>query len=93
MRVPGRWMKAPDPYILEYLSEEGLCSPSDIANDGRIPFGRTYINKRLKALAENGFVVHEGNGMYRVTSRGEEWLSGEFDARTLDEDDAGKAIA
>jgi hypothetical protein len=86
-------MKAPDPYILEYLQEEGLSSPSDIANDGRVPFGRTYINKRLQALGNREMVINMGNGMYQLTQRGDDWLQGEFDARVFDDGDQGKASA
>lgn len=86
-------MKAPDPYILEYLEEEGLSSPSNIHEDGRVPFGRTYINKRLQALEEHEMVINVGNGMYQLTDRGDDWLAGEFDARVFDDGEQGKATA
>lgn len=83
-------MKAPDYFLLEFLAEEGLSSPSDIASDGRIPYGRTYINQRLIELDEHGFTRNAGNGMYQLTERGQEWLAGDFDARILDEGEQGK---
>jgi hypothetical protein len=85
MKIPGRWMKAPDLYLLEYLRDvEELASPTEIARDGRIPFTRAYINKRLRTLERHSMVLNVGNGMYRLTDRGSAWLRGEFDARTLD---------
>lgn len=84
MRIHVAWMKAPDPFVLEYLSEEGLSSPSEIADDGRVSFERTYINKRLKALEKRSLVRNMGNGMYQLTEKGDAWLAGEYDPRSRD---------
>lgn len=81
MRIHAPWMKSPDPFILEYLNEEGLSSPSEISEDDRIYFQRSWINKRLKALEGYGMVQNRGNGMYAITQEGQAWLVGEFDPR------------
>lgn len=72
-----------DERILEFLSVEGRSSPKMIADDERIPFVRQYVNRRLSALANAGFVQKVGRGFYQLTEQGEDYLSGEFDARDL----------
>lgn len=84
MRKPGKWMKSPDPYILEYLQEEGPAAPKDLYDDGRLPFSRGYINSRMQKLADKEFVQNIGRGLYQIDERGEEFLKGEFDASELD---------
>lgn len=93
MRIPGRWMKHPDPYILTFLAEDGPAAPSRIKSDSEFPWSKSYIGTRCRVLADNGFVRNLGNGTYQITDRGKEWLDGEFDARVFDEDGQGKATA
>lgn len=76
-------MKAPDPYVLEYLAEEGPTSPKALSDE--LPFSRGYLNTRCQDLADHGMVMNIGNGMYQIKERGKEWLNGDFDASALDE--------
>jgi len=55
--------------------------------DNRIRFSRGYINQRCQKLAENGFLLNLGNGVYQITERGEAYLRGEFDAQSMTEVD------
>lgn len=66
-----------DDRILEFLRETGPASPSKIHEDGRVNFSRPYINQRCGKLAEHSLVENLGNGVYSITSRGEEYLDGE----------------
>lgn len=88
-------MKAPDPFILEYISETGAASPAELVDDDRagLPFSRGYVNTRCQSLEEHEFLVNIGNGMYQLTDRGRDWLAGDFDARTLDEGNQADAPA
>ncbi|WP_257627724.1 MarR family transcriptional regulator [Haloplanus salinarum] len=80
-------MTGADDRILEYLSEENPAAPSKIHDDGRIRFSRPYINQRCQKLAEKGFLLNLGNGVYQITERGEAYLEGEFDAQSMTEVD------
>ena len=84
-------MTLADERILEYLSEMGNHQPSQIANE--FGFHRKYIGKRCRILEKNGFVENRGNGVYRITEQGEKYLSGEFDASTLDDDGSSERQA
>lgn len=88
-------MKAPDPFILEYIAEHGPASPTDLIREdgGALPFSRGYINTRCQDLENKEFLINIGNGMYQLKERGQDWLSGDFDARTLDEGNKSKAVA
>jgi hypothetical protein len=77
-------MKGADDRILEFIAEEGPSTPTQMHEDGRVRFSRTYINTRCKILEDNGFLVNFGNGVYQITKRGENYLSGEFDAAELE---------
>jgi predicted transcriptional regulator len=72
-----------DDRILEYLSEEGPTTPTKMADDERIRFSRGYINQRCQKLAEKGFLINLGNGVYQITDRGEAYLAGKFDAQSM----------
>lgn len=84
-------MTLADERILEYLSEMGNHQPSQIANE--FDFHRKYIGKRCRILEDHGFVENRGNGVYRITERGEKYLTGEFDASTLDDDGSSERPA
>lgn len=84
-------MTAADDRILEFVYEEGPKTPTKIANDGRVRFSRTYINTRCKKLAENGLLVHYGNGVYQITEKGQQYLSGDFDVEKMEEVDEGNS--
>lgn len=86
-------MSIVDERVLEYLSSHESGSPKQIREEVGIPYSDGYVAQRCQKLAENDFLSPLGRGVYRITERGEAYLSGEFDARKLDEDDAGKATA
>ncbi len=71
-----------DDRILELLreDEEGILSPSEIAADDRITYSSQYVGKRLRKLAEEGYVQRFGTGVYRITEQGEAYLDEEYDA-------------
>jgi hypothetical protein len=89
MRLEADWMVGADDRILEFLREEGPSSPTQMVNDGRVRYSRTYINMRLKQLAEHTFVLNLGNGIYQVTDRAIQYLDGEIDAADLDTGENG----
>jgi DNA-binding IclR family transcriptional regulator len=65
-----------DDRILEILSESGLVlSPAVIAYN--IDKSRDEVNRRLSVLTEEGFVVREKRGYYRIAMDGEKYLRGE----------------
>lgn len=67
-----------DDRILELLEEEGFMTPSEIADDDRIPYSAQHVGDRCRKLAEHGLVENVGNGVYRITERGEQYLEGEL---------------
>ncbi|PSQ31806.1 hypothetical protein BRD16_01670 [Halobacteriales archaeon SW_6_65_46] len=82
MRKSADWMVLLDDRCLELLreDEDGLLSPSEIAEDERITYGSNYVGKRLRKLAENGYVQRFGNGVYQITEQGASYLDEEYDA-------------
>lgn len=87
MRKAGRWMTVVDDRVLEYLDEEEAGTPKEIRDDAGIPYTPEYVARRCRELADKGFIQKiSAAPTYRITERGVAYLSGEFDARTLDED-------
>lgn len=78
-------MTLADERILEYLSEQSMGTPSVIAEDDRIRYDRQYIGHRIRKLTDVGLAVRIGRGVYQITEEGEAYLTGDFDARDLDE--------
>lgn len=95
MRLSPDWFVLADERILEYIAEEGSGRPTAMADSGYVPFSQPYISERCQKLAKAGFLRPLGNGVYVITEKGEEYLSGDLDARdlTLDEDPSGKSEA
>lgn len=83
MRYSADWMTIADERILEYLSETETLTPKKMADSGDVRFSRQYIGDRCRKLADYGLLQHLGNGVYRVTEQGEEYLKGELDAERL----------
>lgn len=79
-------MKGADDRILEFIREEGPSTPTQMHEDGRVRFSRTYINTRCGILADKGFLLNYGNGVYQITERGEGYLDGELDAADVDDE-------
>jgi predicted transcriptional regulator len=82
MRKSGKWMVLLDERILELLEEDedGFLRPSEIAEDRRIDYTPQYIGRRCKELAEHGLIQEVSQSVYRITSEGEAYLEGEYDA-------------
>lgn len=89
MRYSARWMTIADERILEYLSTTETSTPKKMADSGDVRFSRQYIGERCRKLADYGLVLHLGNGVYRITEEGEEYLEGELDAMNLDSPEEG----
>lgn len=76
-------MTIADERILEYLSTTDTSTPKKMADSGDVRFSRQYIGERCRKLADYEMVQHLGNGVYRITDLGREYLSGELDAQEL----------
>lgn len=83
MRLSAEWMTIADERILEFLHEEGPRTPTRISEDSRVRFSRPHINTRCQKLTKYGLLETLGNGVYRITDRGEQYLGGELDASTV----------
>lgn len=86
MRYSADWMTIADERILEYLSESETSTPKKMADSGDVRFSRQYIGERCRTLADYGLVQHFGNGVYRITDEGKQYLSGDLDAEQLNRD-------
>jgi len=93
MRLAAQWMKGADDRILEFIYQEGPSTPTQMHEDGRVRFSRTYINTRCKILAEHGLLLNLGNGVYQITEVGEAYLDGELDTADLEDEEDGRARA
>lgn len=83
MRKRAEWMKPVDERILEYLEDEGAGTPKSIAN--AFDMNNDYVGVRCRLLVDAGLLTRVSRGLYSVTSDGEEFLSGELDATTLED--------
>jgi len=82
MRKSGKWMVLLDDRILELLNEDedGFLTPSEIADDKRIPYSSVHVGRRCKKLAEHGLLKAVSRGVYMITEKGELYLEGEYNA-------------
>lgn len=87
MRKSGKWMVLLDDRILELLQEDedGFLTPSEIADDKRIPFSAAHVGRRCKKLSEHGMIKAVSRGVYTVTERGEAYLQGEYNAAEVND--------
>jgi predicted transcriptional regulator len=83
MRYSADWMVLADDRILEYLSQTETSTPKKMADSGDVRFSRQYIGERCRKLAEYGLVQHLGNGVYRITEEGRQYLEGDLDASSI----------
>lgn len=67
-----------DDRILEALDDQGFMTPSDLASLEEIQYSAQHIGDRCRKLGEHGLVENVGNGVYKITERGEQYLSGEI---------------
>jgi hypothetical protein len=77
-----------DERILERLSEVETDTPKGMADSGDVRFSRQYIGERCRMLTDYGMLQHLGNGVYRITEVGEQYLEGEVDAENLESDES-----
>lgn len=84
MRYSADWMVLADERILERLREVETATPKGMAEEGEVRFSRQYIGERCRKLANAGLVQHLGNGVYRITEDGEDYLDGDLDAAELE---------
>jgi len=83
MRKSADWMTIWDDRILEAIREEGSGSPTPLSEQKYIHVQKSHISQRLRKLAEYNLLEHLGNGVYIITSEGEQYLDGEIDATEL----------
>lgn len=84
MRKPTDWMyPSTDDPILETLREEGNQQPVHVAE--KINRHRKYVGERLRTLADYGMVENLGQGLYRITEEGQQYLEGNLDASNQEE--------
>lgn len=91
MRKSGKWMTIVDDRVLEYISENGHGSPTEMMENGPIPYSRGYITQRCQKLADHGLLQPVGNGVYTITARGEAYLAGDLDTHEDAPDEAPDA--
>ncbi|WP_336134690.1 hypothetical protein [Natronomonas amylolytica] len=77
VRQPAEWMAPMDDDILElFHSSRLVLTPSIIAyNTG---YSREEVNRRLGELTENGLMERVERGKYRITTIGENYLTGTY---------------
>ncbi|TKX47999.1 MarR family transcriptional regulator [Halorubrum sp. ASP121] len=82
MRKSGKWMVLLDERILELFaeSEDEFMSPSEIAENPRVPYSSQYVGQRCRKLAKHGLLLSVGNGIYKVTDEGLAYLESEYNA-------------
>jgi predicted transcriptional regulator len=67
-----------DNRILELLNETDIkLTPFVVAEN--IDYNRQYVNRRMRILATNELVENTGDGLYRITERGRQYLADELD--------------
>ncbi|GAB7094065.1 winged helix-turn-helix domain-containing protein [Halolamina litorea] len=82
-----------DDRILEYIEEEGSASPKQLEESGYFDVTKGHLSRRLRKLADKGFLKDLGNGVYIMSSRGEAYLNEELDASELDENGSNDEAA
>lgn len=82
MRKRGSWMKPADDPILEYFEDAGEVNPAVVARN--VDVHRKYASKRCRELARYGLLEELGDGYYRLSEDGEQYLSEELDADDLE---------
>lgn len=80
MRKSGQWMTIWDDRILEYMVENGHGSPTEIASSEYIHVTKQHISRRLRKLGDHGLLSLLKNGVYQITTEGEQYLQANYDA-------------
>jgi predicted transcriptional regulator len=84
MRPRVEWMTRADDYILEFFEETDIVSTPHVVS-ANIDYSRQYVNRRVRKLAEHELLESEGDGLYRITDRGRDYLAGDLDADELED--------
>ena len=87
MRISADWMTLADDRILEYVSKYETATPSEMAESDLVRFKRVHLQRRCQKLARYGLLRQVGNGVYMLSDAGQEYLSGDLDAATLEQAD------
>lgn len=85
VRMPADWMVAADDRILEYLESDGVASVSTIDESDVVDYHYETISRRLRLLSKANIVERVGQGVYRLSGEGREYLVGARDLRDLPE--------
>lgn len=79
-------MTQADDRILETLEDSGLILSPRILSVN-IDYSRHYVSRRLKKLQESGLVERIDDGLYKITEKGSDYLTGDLNADDLRFDD------
>lgn len=91
MRKHADWLTQTDERILEFLSEKGNHPPSSVRDQldesgVAMDYSSGHIGRECRKLTDFGLLVNVGGGTYSITDVGEQFLSGDLDAGTLEKD-------
>ena len=78
MRKSSSWMTLWDDRIMEVIRDEGPSSASELVDHKYIHVSKSTISRRLNKLADNGLLERLPNGVYSLTTNGEQYLDGEL---------------
>ena len=81
-----------DDRILEHLRGVETSTPKELSDQDFIVRSRQQVSNRLNKLEEHGLVKGLGNGVYRITERGERYLDGEIDTTEGAPDEVGRSV-
>lgn len=92
MRKHADWMVIVDERILEFIDEQGNHQPAQItaelgAAGGGMNYHEKYVGRRCRKLADYGLLRNIGNGVYKLTETGVQYLAGKVDASELEEEE------
>lgn len=72
-----------DNRILEFLDETDIVATPFVISKN-IDYSRQYVNQRVRILTENELLEKTGEGLYRISDRGRQYLAGELDKDALE---------
>lgn len=81
IRSPADWMSAADDRLLEYLESEGAASVATIDESEYVRYHYETIGRRLRLLSKANLVEKIGQGVYRISEKGQGYLLGQEDLR------------
>jgi len=91
MRKHASWLTQTDERVLEFLREYGNFPPSairdrlaEIGDD--LEYSANHVGMRCRELDDYGLLENVGGGTYSITDLGEEYLDGEFDAGSIEDE-------